>query len=145
MKKKNAYILGGSTLVGVGLYLFGKGSLTKKLQQAINAGDIETAKAIVNKTQKKKSFINTSSHIPDDYKIVELNGEIIAVPVAQDDYYIQNLENYKQVILNGQTVYVPVAPEGYAEENIEGTVYNPSIFSAVKEALGTVFGKIAGR
>lgn len=120
MKKKNAYILGGSALLGVGLYMFGKGTLKQKLAEAVISGDTQTAQAIVNKTQKKKTFkeiIDISKAMAENYKIVELNGEQVAVPVANEEYW---------------------------KENLEGE-YEPTIWSAVKEGLSAVFGKISGR
>ena len=123
MKKKHIYILAGGGLLGIGAYLYGKGTLTKKLQDAVNAGDIETAKQIVAKTQKKpvfKEIVDTSMSIPENYKIVELNGEQVAVPVADEDYW---------------------------QENIEGNIepYQPTVWSAVKETISNIFGKISGR
>lgn len=110
MKKKHIYILAGGSLLGIGAYLYGKGTLTKKLQEAINTGDTETAKQI----------IDTSMSMPENYKIVELNGQQIAVPVADESYW---------------------------QENIEGNIepYEPTVWSAVKETISTIFGKISGR
>lgn len=118
MKKKNAYILGGSALLGFGLYMFGKGTLKQKLAEAVSSGDSQEVKKIVTKTHKP--FLDSakmSQHIDENYQIItDAEGNQVAVPVASVDYW---------------------------QENIEG--YEPSVWASVKEALGTVFGKIAGR